>query len=167
MQVFQTDTVQRSYRVKFNKSHRGKLLRDMNKQLLSMFTDVLKKVSLRLHPNDLIRIVIDHPDVNGVIVVSLRKLHELDAQTIVNVIQNVLNSHEELRMDQAMTIDIATTQIPRGGYGRLRITSLDGANNSVYRKRSLVQIINNDQLCMARAIGVAWAKDNCLTTREW
>ena len=46
---------------------------------------------------------------------------------------------------------------------RRRITKIKGKNNSLQLKK----IENDDQLCMARAIGVSWAKLKRCTTEEW
>jgi hypothetical protein len=44
---------------------------------------------------------------------------------------------------------------------------LKGKNNSLNFKTSIVTIENDDQMCMARAIGVSWAKLNRCTPEEW
>jgi hypothetical protein len=31
----------------------------------------------------------------------------------------------------------------------------------------MVEIVNDDQMCMARDISVCWAKANTVTTEEW
>ena len=55
---------------------------------------------------------------------------------------------------------------PKGG-ARKRITKIKGDNNSLQLKKSTLTIENDDKLCMARAIGVSWAKLNLCTPEEW
>ena len=80
--------------------------------------------------------------------------------------KKVLNSHQELAMNESFEITIGMINLPKGS-GRRPLTSLEGDKNSIQIKRSLVTIDNDDQLCMARAIGVGWAKLNQCTKEEW
>ena len=58
------------------------------------------------------------------------------------------------------------SKLPKGRGKRKPITSLKGEKNSIQIKKSIVTIDNDDQLCMARAIGVGWAKLNRCTKEE-
>ena len=69
-------------------------------------------------------------------------------------------------MNESFEITIGKINLPNGS-GRPPITSFEGDKNSIQIKRSLVTIDNDDQLCMARAIGVGWAKLNQCTKEEW
>ena len=57
-------------------------------------------------------------------------------------------------------------ELPKGG-AKLPITSLQGGNNSLARKRSIVQIKNSGNSCLASAVGVAFAFANTVSTEEW
>ena len=59
------------------------------------------------------------------------------------------------------------SKLPKGRAKRKPITSLEGDKNSIQIKKSIVTIDNDDQLCMARAIGVGWTKLNRCTKEEW
>ena len=61
---------------------------------------------------------------------------------------------------------VGSIHVPQGG-ARKRITQLRGCDNSLHRKTSLVQIVNEDQTCMARAIGVCLAKLCIVSENEW
>ena len=78
----------------------------------------------------------------------------------------VLNSHQELSVNDSLEITIEAIDQPKR-IGRRPITSLQGAKNSIQIKKSLVTIDNDDRLCMPRAIGVEWAKLNLCTKEEW
>ena len=82
-------------------------------------------------------------------------------------IEKVLNSHQELAMNESFEITIGTINLPKGSGKRRPITSLEGDKNSIQIKKLFVTIDNDDQLCMARAIGVGWAKLNQCTKEEW
>ena len=61
---------------------------------------------------------------------------------------------------------VGALHVPQGA-GRQRITKLTGPDNSIHTKRSMVQIVNDDQLCMARAIGVGLAKKCLVSEDDW
>ena len=131
-----------------------------------MFEDVLDEAKKNYADNDLGRVVIHHPSLNDAIVVPLQPLHQLNKDAVLQTIENVLQSHEDLSISDGFDINIGIINVPKGS-GRLRINSLTGTNNSIHRKQSLIQIINADHLCMARAIAMSWAKLHTVTTEEW
>ena len=59
-------------------------------------------------------------------------------------------------------ITIGMINLPKGSGA-----SLQGDKNSIQIKKSIVTIDNDDQLFMARAIEVGWAKLNPCTNEEW
>ncbi|XP_061190440.1 uncharacterized protein LOC133198353 [Saccostrea echinata] len=93
------------------------------------------------------------------IVVPLRPLENLTAPAIMDTIQNVLNSHQKLKVDSSFYMDIGIIALPKGG-GKVYINQLTGENNSLKRKQSIIQIVNDDNMCMARAIAVTWGEDH-------
>ena len=85
---------------------------------------------------------------------------------MMDTIEKVLNSHQNLAVDESMDIAVGIVDLPKGG-ARKRITKIKGDNNSLKLKTSIVTIENGDQLCMARGIGISWAKLNLCTPEEW
>ena len=131
-----------------------------------MFEDILDEARRDLAGNDLGRIVIHHDGLQDPIVVPLQPWDRLKVDDLMGQIEKVLNSHQELAMKESFEITIWMINLPKGS-GRRPITSLQGDKNWIQIKRSLVTIDNEDQLCMARAIGVGWAKLNQCTKEEW
>jgi hypothetical protein len=155
-----------NYEVQFNNHWQGRKLVDLHDEVHNMMDDVLHQARGNLAGNDLGRVVIHHEALNNPIVIPLQKWDLLDANKVMDTVQNVLNSNEDLPLDQSFRVTVGTVNLPKGGH-RLRITQLHGADNSIHRKNSMVEIVNDDQMCMARAIGVCWAKANTVTTEEW
>ena len=131
-----------------------------------MFEDILDEARGDLAGNDLGRVVVHHHGLQDPIVVPLQPWDRLNVDVVMGQIEKVLNSHQELAMNESFEITIGKINLPKGS-GRRPITSLEGDKNSIQIKRSLVTIDNDDQLCMARAIGVGWAKLNRCTKKEW
>ena len=77
-----------------------------------------------------------------------------------------MSALKRCNFSSCITVIVGALHIPQGA-GRLRITKLTGPDNSIHKKSSMVQIVNGDQLCMARAIGVGFAKQRVIPNTEW
>ena len=132
-----------------------------------MFEDILDESHGDLAVNDLGRVVIHHDELQDPIVVALQPWDRLNVDIVMGQIEKVLNSHQELAMNESFEITIGMINLPKGSGKRRPITSLNGDKNSIQIKKSIVTIDNDDQLCMASAIGVGWAKLNRCTKEEW
>ena len=142
--------IDNTYQVKFNDQWQGEKLKDLNRDLHQMFDDVLNNV--RGNPNDLGRAVVRHGGLKIPIVIPLQPWDKLDSQTILDGITKVLNSNEELIVDDSLEVSVGSIEIPSGSGGdHLPITTLFGPNNSLKRKRSIFEVIS-DKLCLPIAI---------------
>ena len=87
------------------------------------------------------------------IVVPLQHCDQLDPYKL-DTIKKVFNSHQKLSVDESIDIAVGTVELPKGE-ARNRIIKIKGDNNVLKLKKSIVTIENDDQLFMARAIGVS------------
>jgi hypothetical protein len=158
--------VDRRYEIKIDDQYNGQRLQDVRAGLHQMFENVLEEARGNLAGNDLGRVVIHHQLLHDPIIVPLQPLDQLDANKIMEIIEKVLNSNQNLSIDESFYISIGTIDLPKGG-ARRRITKLKGKNNSLKLKTSIVTIENDHQMFMARAIRVSWAKLNSCTPEEW
>ena len=158
--------VDTTYQVQIDDRYLGQRLRDIRQGLHQMFEDILDEARGDLAGNHLGQVVVHHDGLQDPIVVPLQPWDRLNVDVVMGQIEKVLNSHQELAMNESFEITIGTIKLPKGS-GRQPITSLQGDKNSIQIKRSLVTIDNDDQLCMARAIGVGWAKLNQCTKEDW
>ena len=159
--------VDTTYQVQIDDRYRGQRLRDIRQGLHRIFEDILDEARGDLAGNDLGRVVIHHDGLQNPIVVPLEPWDRLNVDVVMGQIEKVLNSHQELAMNESFEINIGSINLPKGSGKRRPITSLEGDKNSIQIKKSIVTIDNDDQLCMARAIGVGWAKLNRCTKEEW
>ena len=139
------------YDIKFNQQWQGKKLSDLWVELADMFETVLQDT--KAAPNDLVRIHIRNDKLDkGDIKVRLRPRAEMTPAVILERIETV-QSKSTLAVDDSLAIGIGIIHMPRAS-GRTHVTRVHGPKNSLVRKRSLVHIVNQDNLCMARAIAV-------------
>ena len=66
----------------------------------------------------------------------------------------------------SVTVIVGSLHVPQSS-GRRRITQINGPCNSIHKKTSMVMIVNEDALCMARVIGVCYAKISIVSDEEW
>ena len=64
------------------------------------------------------------------------------------------------------SVNVGALHIPRGGT-RTRLLKLRGPDNSIHKKSSMVNIVNDDHLCMVRALGVCLAKHCVVPDEAW
>lgn len=149
------NAIDTTYQVKFNTQWRGDKLKDLNRELHQMFDDVLDNV--RGNSTDLGRIVIHHAGLQNPIVVPLQPWEKLDSEAVMDGITKVLNSNEELIVDDSLEISVGSIEIPSGSGCSLPITSLFGPGNSLKRKRSVFEVIS-DTLCLPISIGLCFLR---------
>ena len=147
-----TDT---SFKVKFNDRWQGEKLIDLSKQLYDMFEDILSKA--RGHNADLGRVVVQHPNLSNPIVVPLQPWENLDADAVMDEIMNVINSNEELDVDENMVVTVGSIDLPKGG-AKKPITRLFGPGNSLKKKQSIFYVENDNNLCLAISILLCFLK---------
>ena len=122
-----------------------------------MFNDVLGQAKQGYADNDFGWVYIQHRNLFAPIVVPPRKLNHLNAGVIMDEIEHVLHSEENLSVDDSLEVHVGMIHIPQVGKWS-KITDIKGDNNSLLRKRSVVTINNKDNMCLARALTVVMAK---------
>ena len=166
--TFKNGVIDRHFRVKFNPNNglEGQNLSSLHNQLGDMFDDVIGQASANLNGADLGRVIIHHPKLENNIYVPLRPLDNLSGHEVLEHLENVMSSHQDLDMNDSFHIDLGTMELPHGGH-KLPITSLAGEDSSIARKRSIIEIKNSGNHCLAAAVGVAYASANTVSTEEW
>ena len=160
------------FEVCFKREFLGRRLVDMMATVYDMFEDVLNFVKAGRKPQDRGRVYINHPDLHKAVVVHLRPLELLTPKVILERLENVLQSMEELKLDEAFQIKFGIVEMPAGGGGkRTKVTNLNKGsfNNSLLKKRSVIQLPYDDKeyLCCARSLVICKAHKEGLPPNEW
>ena len=93
-----------------------------------MFEHVLQEARGDLAGNDLGHVVIQHDGLHDPIVLHLQPWDQLDSSKVMDTIEKVLNSHQNLAVDKSMDMAVGIVDLPKGG-ARKRITKIKGDNN--------------------------------------
>ena len=92
-----------------------------------MLEQVLEEARSNLAGNDLGRVVIKHIELHDPFIIPLQPWDQLNAELVMGTIEKVLNSNQNLTVDESMDISIGTVELPKesGGNDR-RITKIKG-----------------------------------------
>ena len=84
--------------------------------------------------NDSGQVFIQHEALHNPIIVPLRSWDELNANTVMETIEKVLNSRKNLSIDDSVDITVGSIDLPKDG-ARRRITTLEREGNSIEKKK--------------------------------
>ena len=135
----------------------GRPLADLRGELADMFDDLLQRGFEDFEEGDVGRIYVNHPALQKPVVVPPRPLNEMNHDVIMEAVENVLQSEENLDVTDGFDVQLGVARIERGGTNGRPITNVQDAR---FSKRAIVAIKNEDSLCLARALAVGIAKNN-------
>ena len=152
-----------NYKLTFNHHmfQEKKKVTEMTDVLKRAFQDMIDHVRKELQPGDIMRGAINNDNLSHSIFVPCRRMEEMNADAMLESLINVLNSNENIPFDSTTSVDIGAIKYPRGGHG-MKFSSLD---LNIKNKKSIVQIHNDDNTCLVRAVLVSYAQ-LCQTTTE-
>lgn len=155
-----------TYEVTFTDRLKNKNLIEISDELHNVFDNVLDSVREGSQDNSLARVVIDHKGLSDPIIVPLQKLDDMNASTVMDEIGKVLQSNDELPVDDSFSVTVGRIDLPSGG-ASLPISNLSGDNNSLTRKRSIVSRPSKT-MCMPMAIVICFLKTcDTVSPQEW
>jgi hypothetical protein len=132
--------------------------------IIANIEDALQQLLTRLHSNygeaDLVRICILSPNFHVPHSLQLQALSKLTVKQIVDLLDNVLQSDEELTLLEGFEIHVGVARNPLGAGRRSRGYHFYLSKKcDVHKNRSTVKIVASDNLCFARSMVVAIAKN--------
>ena len=106
------------YIVKFNSDfvRKKEKVRDVQDKLAQLFDATLKQATENLRKSDLVRVIIHSDTLITSIVVPLRKIEDMSSAVVLNHVNHVLTSHEDMPVDESFYLDIGTVQVPAGKF---------------------------------------------------
>ena len=166
---------ERTYEITFDSDWQGANLKDVRQEMRNMFENVLKDATTGMSGSDRGRVMLDHSSLNSPLVVPLQKLDTLNADTVMEAVENCLNSQESLTVDTSFNLNIGIIEIPKGsgsnynpgsgGHGH-RTHALSEAD--LFKKRTVWWNRSfDDHLCLHRAVAVALSKFWTVSDKEW
>ena len=103
-----------SWQVRFNLDEDD--LDNLRRVVVDIFNNLIDRVANDLNENNLIRVVIHHPPFDRPINLSIMTSN-LDAERIITEIERVIQSNEDLNINEDFVVDLIKIHLPRGqGY---------------------------------------------------
>ena len=149
-----------TYKAKLKDQAENVPLVNLLPQLHVLFETLLSETRKNYGDAGVMRIYISHPQLESAIIIRPTYIGDLNSETILRKIDNVLYSAGSIPADDELEINIAVVEF-LSGKGRLAVLDV---NTDIINKRATVTIQNKDNLCLPRAILVGfthlWNKKN-------
>ena len=146
----------KNYAVHFNNALDDVDLLESRKRTYGIFHHMIEDVTQGMNPTDQVRFVLRSDQLQTPISIPFLPLEELTTERILSNVEKVVQSNEDFRLNDTVTIDIIRVEMPRGS-GRLKRTTLN-IRDHLKKKKSVICINNKDNLCLARALAVSIAR---------
>jgi hypothetical protein len=126
------------------------------KTLKVIFESIVTTLTKHIPSNDLVRVSMDNPELDFQIVLRFMPRSSLTVDRLLSEIERVLQSYEQFVIDETFGIKLVHVANVRGsGY---RMKPLVDITQMLKNKKSIIQIRNKDELCLARALVTAIAR---------
>ena len=144
------------HRIRFNNVVSDLDLIESYRRTQAIFEHLLNDVTEGMNEKDQVRFVLRSDQLDTPISMPFMPVAQLSTERVFSQIERVIQSNRDFRLNDTVTIDIIHVEAPQGS-GRSKRDVLN-IKDFLHKKRSIITIQNNDNLCLARALVVAIAK---------
>ena len=144
------------HRVRFNNVLADRDLLESYETTHKIIYHLLEDVKEGMAPNDQVRFILRSEQLETPISLPFMTVERLTTERVYSELERVIQSNQEFRLNDTVTIDINHVESPQGS-GRKKRTTYN-IDDYLDEKGSVVRIRNKDDLCLARALVVARAK---------
>ena len=146
------------HRVRFNNVLANRDLLESYESTLKIFHHLLEEVTEGMAPNDQVRFILRSEQLETPISLPFMTVEQLNAERVYSELERVIQSNQDFRLNDTVTIDINHVKTPQGsGKSRVKRITLN-IRDYLKNKKSIVRINNTDDLCLARALAVSIAR---------
>lgn len=127
-----------TYELTFNDRlfRQQKKMKEVNNLLKEAFDKMILDMKKDLRPGDIMRGVIHNDGLDLPVYIPFRPMEDMNAEAMLNCLENVLNSNEDVLFDSSCRIDVGAIKYPRGGRG-IKMSNL---TRKIKKKLSVVEI---------------------------
>ena len=123
-----------------------------------IFHHLIEDVTWDMAPNDQVRFILRSDQLETPISIPFLTVEQLTTERVFSQIERVIQSNQEFRLNDTVTIDINHVKAPEGrGKSRRKRTTLN-IRDHLKEKKSVIRINNTDDFCLARALAVSIAR---------
>ena len=147
------------HKIRFNNVLADFDLLESHESTQKIFHHLLEDVTWDMAPNDQVRFILRTDQLETPISIPFLSVEQLTTERVFSQIERVIQSNQEFRLNDTVTIDINHVKTPEGrGKSRLKRTTLN-IHDHLKEKKSLIRINNTDDFCLARALAVSISKN--------
>ena len=144
------------HKVRFNNVLADFDLLESYESTLKIFHHLLGEVTEGMAPNDKVRFILRSEQLETPISLPFMTVQDLTTERVFSQIERVIQSNQEFRLNDTVTIDINHVKTPEGRGKKKRI--IFNIRDHLKEKRTIIRINNKDDFCLARALAVAIAR---------
>ena len=146
------------HKVRFNNVLADFDLLESHQSTQKIFRYLLEDVTFDMNPNDQVRFILRSDQLDTPISIPFLPVERLTTERVFSQIERVIQSNQEFRLNDTVTIDINHVKTPEGsGKSKLKRTTLN-IREHLKEKKSIICINNTDDFCLARALVVSIAR---------
>ena len=142
--------------VRFNNVLHNVDLLQSHERTHAIFHHLIEDVTSDINPNDQVRFILRSDQLQTPISIPFLPVEKLTTEKVLSHIEKVIQSNEDFRLNDTVTVDIIHVETPQGS-GRSKRTTLN-IREYLKQKKSVIPINNKDDFCLARALAVGIAK---------
>ena len=146
------------HKVRFNNVLGDFDLLESYESTMKIFRHLLDDVTEGMPPNDKIRFILRSEQLETPISLPFMTVEELTTEKVFSQIERVIQSNQEFRLNDTVTIDINHVKTPEGSGKTKHKRTFFNIRDHLNQKKSVICINNKDDLCLARALAVAIAR---------
>ena len=124
----------------------------------TIFEHLLNDVTQDMNEKDQVRFVLRSEQLDTPISIPFMTVEQLTTERVFSQIERVIQSNRDFRLNDTVTVDIIHVEAPQGSGKSRRKRDILDIREYLHKKRSIITIRNNDNLCLARALVVSIAK---------
>ena len=144
--------------IRFNNVLADLDLLESHERTQAIFHHLLNDVTWDMNPKDQVRFILRSEQLDTPISIPFLPVERLTTERVFSQIERVIQSNQDFRLNDTVTIDIIHVVAPEGrGKSRVKRTILN-IREYLKKKKSIISINNNDDFCLARALAVGIAK---------
>ena len=144
--------------VRFNNVLHDVDLLESHERTQTIFHHLLADVTRDMSKKDQVRFVLRSQQLDTPISIPFLPLEQLTNERIFSQIERVIQSNQDFRLNDTVTVDLIHVVAPEGsGKSKFKRTTLN-IREYLKKKGSVITINNTDNLCLARALSVAVAR---------
>ena len=144
------------HKVRFNNVLADFDLLESYESTMKIFRHLLEEVTEGMAPNDKVRFILRSEQLETPISLPFMTVDDLTTERVFSQIERVIQSNQEFRLNDTVTIDINHVKTPEGrGKSKRTIFNI---RDHLKEKKTIIRINNKDDFCLARALAVAIAR---------